>query len=122
MEEIKYRYSFGCTPENIIRQCLPETYPMELVGEDWQIFEILQNQGIDSHLEAMACDGRDHVKVNNHPIGKYNIQKLGCELSKDAMVCFLRRLYEFEFETEELESNAWSLRSCILETIGIEEI
>jgi hypothetical protein len=122
MEEIKYRYSFGCTPENIIRECLPETYPMELVGEDWQVFEILQNQGIDSHLEAMACDNRDSVKVNNYPIGKYNIQKLGCGLSKDAMVCFLRRLYEFEFETEELESNAWSLRSCILDTIGIEEI
>lgn len=122
MSEIKYTYSFGNTPKNIILECLPDTYPMELVGDDWKIFEILQNQGIDSHLEAIVCSGRDSVRVNNYPIGSHNVRKLGCELSKDGMLCFLRRLLEFEFETEELESAAWGLRSCILETIGIEEI
>lgn len=122
MEEIRYTYSFGCTPENIIRECLPETYPMELVGEDWQVFEILQNQGIDSRLEAMACENRDRITINDYSIGSFRHHKLGCELSKDAMVCFLRRLNEFDFEDDSLQENAWSLRSCILQTIGIEEI
>lgn len=122
MEEIRHSFSFGCTPENIIRECLPEFYPMELVGEDREVFEILQNQGIDSHLEAMACEGRDIVQNKVYSIGKYQTHKLGCELSKDAMICFLRRLKEYSFDTEELLDNAHSLRSSILLTIGIEEI
>jgi hypothetical protein len=119
---MKYTFSFGLTPENIIRECLPDLYPMELVGDDWKIFETLQNLGIDSHLEAMACEGRDQIELKDYPIGPYHNHKLGCNLSKEGMICFLRRLIEHDFEDESLTDNAYSLRSCILETIGIEEI
>lgn len=113
---MKYTFSSGTTPENIIRQCLPDLYHMELNRQDQRIFEILQNIGIDSHLEAILLEKRDGY------IKDVYTGKMVCNISKDGMICFLRRLIEHDFEDESLNDNAYSLRSGILETIGIEEV
>lgn len=115
-------YSFGSTPENVIRENLPDVYNMQLSGQDWEVFELAQNIGIDSHLEAVACDGRDQIELIENNVGSYSFNKLGCGLSKDGMICLLRRLFEHDFGSDELNENAWSLRSSILYTIDIEEI
>ena len=115
-------YSFGSTPESVIRENLPECYHMQLKGEDWYVYELASCLGIDSHLEAVACEGRDSVKVTTEKVLKMTSNSLSCELSKDGMVCLLRRLFEHDFGSEELNERAWSLRSSILLNIDIEEI
>lgn len=98
-------FTYGCTPKEILLSHLPDYYPMELVGEDKDIMIDVINQGIDSHLEA--CTDTAHNWLGN---------RLGLSISKNDMLVILRRLLESENE------NAFSLRTGILSTIGIEEI
>lgn len=102
-------FSFGQCPAELIKlaatdQC-PDGYPMVIRDKaEWQALAAAWNQGIDSHLEAIterseACSGTGSVNV--HP---------------EELHTLLRRLYESGGE------DAWSLRSGILTTLGIEEI
>lgn len=99
-------YSLGATPEDVIQQALAgERYPMTLAGEDIQPVVNAVNQGIDSHLQALT----DSTFT-------WTGRKLACDVAPADMLVLLRRLYEDGSEA------AWSLRSAILSTIGIEEV
>lgn len=103
------RFSMGHTPPELItrlcREQCPNGYPMTLRSQsEWSVLSAAWNQGIDSHLEALTerssadeCTGR----VNVHP---------------DELHTLLRRLFE------DGDDEAWSLRSSILSTLGVEEI
>lgn len=116
------RYSFGSTPETVIENCLPEVYDMELIDSDYHIFAALVNVGIDSRLQAIIINNKD-IKCRN---GKAVIK-----LNKASMICLVNRLLDYSelgssynpniltsYESEQ----ALDLRSCILQTIGIEEV
>lgn len=101
-------FSFGYCPSELITlaaksQC-PEGYPMTIRCQDeWKVISDAWNQGIDSHLEALTeRSSADSTtgKVNVHP---------------EELCTLLRRFYESESD------EAWSLRSSILSTLGIEE-
>jgi hypothetical protein len=121
---VKYRFTIGLTPEKVIEKQLPETYIMELTSDDYELFAKLVNIGIDSRLQAIFADKISTIK-------EYFTHKAKIELDKQSMVCFLNRLLDYsafgEFANEDLlddseKMEAYDLRSCILETIGIEEI
>lgn len=103
------RYTYGTTPEKVIRKNLPDSYNMQLVGDEAGLAQEICNQGIDSHLEAVLLEGRDS---HSWSPGK----RLHLNVSKDGMICFLRRLLESDHD------EAVSLRSGILATIDIEEV
>jgi hypothetical protein len=105
----KRTYSYGATPAEVIRrecaeQC-PEGYRMTLRSKvEWYVLAQAWNEGIDSYLEALterSSADADTGKVCVHPA---ELQTL------------CRRLFE------QGSDEAWSLRSCILETLGIEEV
>lgn len=110
------RYTFGTTPEKTIKELLPDSYELSLPinSDDCSLIINIINRGIDSHLEAVCLENRDYYKINNG--------RLELSLSKEGMVCLLRRLLEQTFENEEIDINAFSFRTSILSTIGIEEI
>lgn len=101
-------FSFGHCPSELIKlaamaQC-PNGYPMTLRAKsEWKALSDAWNQGIDSHLEAMTvrstADSRSG-SVNVHP---------------EELATLLRRFYESG------DDEAWSLRSSILSSLGIEE-
>lgn len=102
-------FSLGHTPVKLItklcREQCPDGYPMVLKSQrEWSVLSAAWNQGIDSHLEAIterssadSCTGN----VNVHP---------------DELQVLLRRLFE------DGSDEAWSLRTDILSTLGVEEI
>jgi len=103
------RFSFGQCPSEIITlavlaQC-PEGYTMTLRSQgEWKALSDAWNQGIDSHLEAMTVRSTadsSSGSVNVHP---------------EELCTLLRRFYE------DGSDEAWGLRSCILSTLGIEEV
>ena len=100
-------FSAGLCPSELIKlaaldQC-PEGYPMTIRDPaEWTALAAAWNQGIDSHLEALT--ERSHA--NNGSV---------C-VHPEELHTLLRRLYESESE------DAWQLRSCILTTLGIEEV
>lgn len=105
-ENKRLSFSFGSTPEEIIKKRVysesPSGYPMTIKNQDeWSVIAEVVNQGIDSHLEGFT-----RSKFKNGE----------CLIHPNEMTTFLRRLYENGSEM------AWSLRSGILETLGIEEI
>lgn len=107
-------FSYGTTPVSEIKaalaaQCNGRPYSMELVGEDAQVVSDAVNQGIDAHLEACFCPSRGDSFT-------WSGSRLYCQVSCESMPVLLRRLSEFDNDA------AMSLRSSILETIGIEEI
>jgi hypothetical protein len=111
-------YSYGCTPESVIRENLPDSYNMELNGGDYEVFAKLVNIGIDSRLQA--------VNVSNDVIRKIH-NKAGLNLDQESMVCLLNRCLDYgmtdeTFLSEEEKERALDLRSGILTTIDIEEI
>jgi hypothetical protein len=102
----KSSFSFGTTPEDIIKEKVleqtPSGYSMHIKSQkEWSAIAKAVNQGIDSHLEGFTRSKFDNGKCLIHP---------------EEMTTFLRRLYENGDE------ESWSLRSSILETLGIEEI
>jgi hypothetical protein len=102
--------TFGSTPDQTIRQALAKecggrNYSMSLVGEDADVVRSVVNQGIDSHLTAVV---HGHFRWQGH--------RLICDVDPSDMLVILRRLYDDGGDV------AWSLRSGILGTIGIEEI
>lgn len=108
------RYSYGMTPPEVIKasvdaECLGRPFPMQLVGEDAQVVMDAVNQGIDSHLEACFCPDRGDSFA-------WSGSRLYCHVSCESMPVLLRRLSEIDSDA------AMSLRSSILETVGIEEI
>ena len=117
---ISYRFSIGAVPEKVIEKQLPDTYVMELTEEDFNLVKSLVNIGIDSRLQAVT-----DLKVS--------IQENKAKLSfdKSSMVCLLNRLLDYSdmgenYNSKLLDSDqkqeAYNFRSCILDTIGIEEI
>ena len=99
-------FSFGATPPNIIDERVakqtPNGYPMTIKSQtEWSIIAEVVNIGIDAHLEGFTKSKFNNGDVVIHP---------------SEMNLFLRRLYDNGKE------EAWSLRSDILTTLGIEEI
>lgn len=86
-------------------ECGESDYPMALVGEDAAALRKVVNEGIDSHLTAVV---RSRFHWQGH--------RLMCGVDHADMLVILRRLYDAGSEA------AWSLRSAILGTIGIEEV
>jgi hypothetical protein len=108
-DEKPLTFSFGATPEDVIKKRVnietPEGYSMQIKNQDeWKIISDVVNQGIDSHLEGFT-----RSKFDNKT-GK-------CLIHPEEMTTFLRRLYEFDGS-----DIAINLRSGILATLGIEEI
>jgi hypothetical protein len=104
----KNTFTFGTTPEDIIRKKVneqtPQGYPMLIRSQsEWAAIAKAVNQGIDSHLEGFTRSTFDHKT------GK-------CLIHPEEMTTFLRRLYESD------DDEAWGLRSAILSTLGIEEV
>jgi hypothetical protein len=102
------RFSFGTTPANLILELTkaqtPNGYPMTIRSQtEWSAIASAVNQGIDAHLEAFTRSTFD--------------PKTGrCLIHPEEMNTFLRRLFESD------NDEAWSLRSAILDTLGVEEI
>jgi len=101
-------FSFGTTPEEIIKEQVaeqtPSGYPMEIKSQDeWAAIAKAVNKGIDAHLEGFTRS-------------KFDSQTGHCLIHPEEMHTFLRRLFEADDE------ESWGLRSAILETLGIEEI
>ena len=97
-------YSYGTTPDSIIRKAVneqcPDGYPMEIKdSEEWESIANAVNQGIDGYLEAIT---ERSTFDNGH-----------CLVHPDELHVLLRRL---------VDTNGDDLRSCILYTLGIEEI
>jgi len=117
MEDVSY--SWGETPIEVIRERLPESYPMQLAGEDAEVVQRLVNQGIDAHLEACFIPDRgDSYAWEEHKLdsGTVIAVKLHCSVSAESMLVLLRRMEEDE--TPEADS----LRVAILSTLNIEEV
>jgi hypothetical protein len=117
---IKYRFSLGRTPDKVIEKQLPDTYPMELLGNDFEVVKKLVNIGIDSRLQAVT--GLELKIEENRAKMKFD---------KPSMVCLLNRLLDYsEFGemadskvlNDEQKQYAYDLRSGILTTLDIEEI
>jgi hypothetical protein len=112
-EPERVNYTFGTTPEKVIRERTlsqtPAGYPMHIKNQtEWAAIAKAVNQGIDSHLEGFTRSTFDHKT------GK-------CLIHPEEMTTFLRRLAEIggnELANEE----ASLLRTAILETLGVEEI
>lgn len=105
-------YTYGTTPTDVIRAALdaqcPEGYHISAWprSEDYQALVAAVNQGIDSHLEAVTG-----MKQGTDSRGSPEFT-----FTTDDMLVILRRLGESD------DDNAMFLRSCILETLGIEEV
>ena len=79
---------------------MPDGYPMKIVDpEEWAAIAQAVNQGIDGHLEAII---ERSTFDNGH-----------CLVHPDELHVLLRRLVDTAGE---------DLRSCILYTLGIEEV
>ena len=107
-------HTFGTTPKNeIIAACKGEPYVMYLNGTDAQVVQTAVNQGIDSHLEACFVPDRgDSYAV----AGFQGQERLVCVVSPESLSVLMRRLFETDTE------DGWSVRSGILETLGLEEV
>jgi len=102
------RFSFGETPEEIIKERVtkqtPGGYSMHIKNQnEWSVIAKAVNQGIDSHLEGFSRSTFDNKTGN-------------CLIHPEEMTTFLRRL------AESSDEEAWILRTDILSTLGIEEI
>lgn len=118
IEPVSRTHTYGLTPPEIIAHCLPDVYPMDLVGEAAEVIVQVVNQGIDSHLEAVFGDFEWYNRTLKD--GRPYMTALRCKVPKESMLVLLRRLYEFA--DDEFFEEAWSLRSDILSTIDLEEI
>lgn len=111
-------YTYGCTPESVIMNSLPNSYNMELVSSDYKVFAKLVNVGIDSRLQAVILSQKNISICDN---------KAGLSLNKESMLCLLNRCFDYGLSDYDLldESEkeiALNLRSSILYTLGIEEL
>ena len=111
-------YFYGCTPESVIMNSLPNSYNMELVSSDYEIFAKLVNIGIDARLQAVILSQKNISTCDN---------KARLNLDKESMLCLLNRCFDYGLSDYNLldESEkeiALDLRSSILYTIGIEEL
>lgn len=107
-EDSHQRFSFGETPEEIIKERVtkqtPGGYSMHIKNQnEWSVIAKAVNQGIDSHLEGFSRSTFDNKTGN-------------CLIHPEEMTTFLRRL------AESSDEEAWSLRMDILSTLGIEEV
>lgn len=93
--------TYGTLPDDL---ALAEPYPMRLMGDDFDLFASVVNDGIDSHLEAVFTtqDGRN-VTIEDTA----------------SMRCFLRRCIE---RWEQGNEEAGDLASDILSTLDYEWI
>lgn len=105
-------YSYGCTPEHLVKEQLQRLYPEEDYdievhewGEDFKTLQDAVNIGIDSYLEAVSFTEFD---------GEYG--RRGFAFDPDTLHVLLRRL------DESGDENALNLRQSILWTLEIEEI
>jgi len=139
MCEIEYTFSGGCTPEEILKKqlekhCPDDSYTMSLVGDDQEIAIEAINQGIDSHLQAVTFNNEPSFRQDSFEgNGKtyYGPSRLDLDTTNEGIVVLCRRLLEYwencdcseeEREDECKHETAYQLRSCILWTLGIEEI
>jgi hypothetical protein len=110
---ITHTYSFGMTPEDLIKrlaneQC-PDGYPMTIrCRTEWAIIAACVNEGIDSHLEALTKRSR------------FDAWSGECLVHPDELHVLLRRLGECEWS--ENGEDGPGFRISILYTLGVEEI
>ena len=127
-------FSFGSTPERVIEQAIADEgithYPMSLTGEDIEAVRKAVNIGIDAHLTACFVTERgDSFEYGERSITATTetehwqtgdklvlARTLECNVSRESLPVLLRRLHD------EGSDSAWSLRSSILSTLGIEEV
>ena len=127
-------YSFGNTPDSVIREAMDDEglthFTMSLVGDDIEAVTKAVNIGIDSHLTACFCkergDSFGHGERSITATSDTERWKAGDKLvlaetlegrvSAESLTVLLRRLHEEGSEA------AWSLRTDILSTLGIEEV
>ena len=113
-----HTFTLGTTPAALItelctEQC-PDGYPMVIKSQrEWRILSLAWNQGIDSHLEALT--GRSSADASS---GAVNVHP-------SELHVLLRRLFEADmsqgFGMADIDE-AWSLRTDILSTLGVEEV
>lgn len=133
-----YTFSSGQTPAEILLQqlkkyCPDGSYEMSLVGDDQEVAIEAINVGIDSHLEAVTFN--DNPKYNQEVFeveGKSygGPVRLELDTTLEGIVVICRRLYDFwcncdcsEEDAEDCKHwRAYDLRSCILQTLNIEEV
>jgi len=110
-------YSWGMTPDEIIKTQSIEYYPIELVCQN-EIDAVSDavNLGIDSHLEAITERSTFEHFERTLGNGQVIASGLRCVIHPEELHVLLRRLNEGNSEEGE------SLRSCILSTLDIEEI
>ena len=99
----------GETPRDLIAQLAhaqtPEGYPMTIrCSDEWSAIADAVNDGIDARLEAVTDRSSFDASTGE------------CLVHPDELPCLLGRLHESDREI------AWSLRSGILQTLGVEEI
>ena len=108
--EERLSFSYGTTPENVIKKQVlkeaPNGYPMTIRSQvEWSAIAKAVNQGIDSH----------YINLEAFPRSKFDSKTGEVLIHPEEMVTFLRRLTDGDEE-------AMSLRTDILSTLGIEEI
>ena len=93
--------TYGTVPADLT---IDAPYPMELMGDDWDLAAAVINEGIDSHLEAVRTtqDGRT-IKI----------------MDTASLRCFIRRLTE---RWDAGNDEAGDLASNILDTLDYEWI
>jgi len=103
-------YTYGTAPAAaIIEACKGEEYTMKLNSTDAAPVQRACSIGIDSHLEACFVPSRGDSY-------DWHDGKLHCCVSPESLAVLCRRLADIGDE------NAENLRSCILETLDIEEV
>jgi len=110
-----HTYSYGLTPIELIKNSLPDNYNIIINSKDEiNLIIELTDQGIDSHLETILLQGRDSSYFNPS-------KGLELNLSKQGMLCLLRRLYESYYMHDVFNEVAYNLRTDILSTLEIYE-
>ncbi len=111
-------FTYGETPQDTIRaQCAaqcPDGYRMAVhSGEDLDALAAATQPVIDSHLEAVIFTEGPSDSAGRRVF----------TFTAEGLAVLCRRLSEADMEPDsDEEPAAHSLRSCILETLGIEEI
>ena len=108
MKKAQESYSYGTTPDEVIKtkalEQTPSGYNMHIKNaEEWKMIAEAVNQGIDAHLEGFTRSKFDNKtgQITIHP---------------EELHILLRRLADLDTD------NAISLRTDILQTLGVEEI
>lgn len=95
-------YTFGETPEEVIETILPETYSVELKYRDAEVVNKVLFNKEDSHYFSKVFNKKELIKLLR------SLKSVALD--------------NISFWTKEEADTAYSLRSSILLTLGIEEV